>query len=79
MKQHDDHVWVTMNGRSWAICEIPRRPDGGFDIIHCWRGYWPFLQYTTIDVTEITSWEPYCEAAAQLLEGAEYATTASED
>ena len=77
-QRHDDHIWICMHGEAWAICEIPRKPDGSFDMICCWRGYWPFIQYMTIDATGITSWEPYCDAAVKALEGAEqwnHATT----
>lgn len=44
--QHDDHIWLCVNGGMWAICAI----DG--PIVHLWRGYAPNLEFSAVDLSE---------------------------
>ena len=44
-EQHDDHIWLTVDGEAWAIRYIDR------PFIGLWRGYWPNLGYNVIGMT----------------------------
>lgn len=60
--QCDDHIWVTWVGGGWAIRAITRPPL----TFHLWRGYWPDLEFTAVEIRN-PDWPAYCERAAQLL------------
>lgn len=61
MQQQDDHCWIVASGESWAI----RRIEG--KVLLLWRGYWPDLDYSALDVSKV-DWESYCAKAAALLQ-----------
>jgi len=58
--QHDDHIWLTVGGRAWAIYA----KDG--DLITLWRGYYPWLEWSFLDISNV-NWESYHEKALALL------------
>jgi hypothetical protein len=61
--QHDDHIWMMMTGKPWAIRSISR---GGETItLHLWRGHAPDLEYSAIELYD--DWEVYCERAVAML------------
>jgi hypothetical protein len=59
----DDHCWLTINGEAWAIRRW--RPP----TLYLWRGYHPHLQYTVVDVDNMTEedWDNYCDKAVKLI------------
>lgn len=67
-EQHDDHVWITVFGESWAIECIMRGP-GNTLILDLWRGYEPDLERLSIEVANFDA-EAYCAAAVEMLEAA---------
>jgi hypothetical protein len=60
--QHDDHIWLTVNGEAWAIYQM-KWPN-----IWLWRGYYPNLQFTMVNMTEFDA-KKYCDMAVKLLYG----------
>jgi hypothetical protein len=58
--QHDDHIWLTVGGKAWAIHGV----DG--DLIHLWRGFYPYIQYAMLDISNV-NWESYHQKAIDLL------------
>ena len=63
--QHDDHIWLTILGESWAIQQIDRHGDTMH--LHLWRGYEPNLEFNSF-VLSHWDWDAYCDAAVALLE-----------
>ena len=63
-EQHNDHVWVTVNGEAWAIMAIQHYGD--IIIFHLWRGYEPNLEFCCFEVIN-PDWDAYCSAAVQML------------
>ncbi|HEY7417412.1 MAG TPA: hypothetical protein VH593_19670 [Ktedonobacteraceae bacterium] len=63
-EQHDDHIWLTVNGRAWAIRAIIRTRH--HYIFQLWRGYSPNLEHIAIECINV-DWEAYCEAAIEML------------
>jgi hypothetical protein len=61
-EQHDDHCWLMVGGSMWAI-EFMRWP-----IIFLWRGYWPNIENSILDVSEVR-WDEYISKAVSLLAG----------
>ena len=61
-EQHDDHIWLTVNGEAWAICAM------AWPIIFLWRGYEPDIEWTVLDMTRFNS-EAYADRATKLLYG----------
>jgi hypothetical protein len=59
-EQHDDHIWLTINGEAWAINEIIGT------LIVLWRGYAPNIDWAFVETTGM-NWAAYCEAAAARL------------
>ena len=59
-EQHDDHIWLTVNGTAWAIHSI-RWP-----IIYLWRGYWPSFEFNAVDMSEFDS-KGYIERALPII------------
>ena len=59
--QHDDHIWLTVDGEAWAIYRI-RWP-----IIFLWRGYAPNLEYFAVEMSEFDN-DAYVAKAAAMLE-----------
>lgn len=65
-EQHDDHIWLTVQGEAWAIRSIERiLPDEPrFEL---WRGYYPNIEFRR--VWWPTKWWPvYMRAAASCLD-----------
>jgi hypothetical protein len=60
--QHDDHIWLTVNGEAWAIAAINR------PFIMLWRGYLPDLEFNLISMQDFDA-EDYCDKAVALLYG----------
>jgi hypothetical protein len=60
-EQHDDHIWLTVDGGAWAIHSL----DG--DLAMLWRGYEPALEFTILDMTDV-DWDSYTRSAVKLLE-----------
>lgn len=44
-EQHDDHIWLTVGGSSWAIHFMK------WPYIVLWRGYWPNWEFNFVDMT----------------------------
>lgn len=61
MEPCDDHVWITVHGKNWAIRAISR------PVFYLWRGYAPDLEFAVLDTSKI-DWKAYCDAAVKLLE-----------
>jgi hypothetical protein len=59
-EQHDDHMWLKVGGKNWAIRFI-RWP-----IIYLWRGYSPWIEYGAVDITDFDD-DLYCDRAVALL------------
>lgn len=59
-RQQDDHIWITVNGEAWAIRAIRG------NVLWLWRGYWPNLQYSAIEISNFDV-EEYCDRAAKML------------
>jgi hypothetical protein len=51
--QHDDHIWLCVNGEMWAI-RFMRWP-----IIYFWRGYSPNLEFCAVEMSEFRPDEYY--------------------
>jgi hypothetical protein len=65
LKQHDDHVWMSINGVGWAIHGIARRHD--LMLVSLWRGYEPNIETCTIKLT--LDWQQeYSDMAHRMLE-----------
>lgn len=60
--QHDDHIWLTVNGEAWAIKWMD------WPYIWLWRGYYPDLEYSFVDLSNFDA-EAYTKAALKLLYG----------
>jgi len=58
-EQHDDHIWLTAGGSAWAIEWICG------DIIGLWRGHWPNLEFSLLNVSKV-NWESYCKKCAEM-------------
>jgi hypothetical protein len=63
--QHDDHIWLTVDGEAWAIMAINRFPPDVV-VFYLWRGYQPNLDYRVVECTNY-DWAGYCEAAVRKL------------
>jgi hypothetical protein len=61
--QHDDHIWLTAGGEAWAIYHI-RLP-----LLYLWRGYYPNIEYSILDISQV-DWESYTQKAVKQLQGA---------
>jgi hypothetical protein len=59
-RQHDDHIWLTVGGRAWAIYAM-----NGTDIC-LWRGYHPYIEYSYLDISKV-DWESYHRKALKIL------------
>jgi hypothetical protein len=61
--QHDDHCWLTVRkGEAWKIRMI--FGDGKF--IFLWRGIYPFVEDTVIDMSKF-DYDGYCKVANEWL------------
>lgn len=58
--QHDDHCWLNVNGEGWAIRQM-RWP-----VIWLWRGYWPNIEYSIVQMENVNV-ELYCAKAVARL------------
>jgi hypothetical protein len=58
--QHDDHIWLTVGGRAWAIYA----KDG--DLITLWRGYHPYIEWSYLDISKV-DWDSYHQKALAIL------------
>lgn len=61
IEQHDDHCWLTADGKAWKIVGII------WPLIFMARGYYPNIETTIIDMSQFRSKE-YCDKATQMLE-----------
>ena len=59
-EQHNDHIWITVDGQNWAIHS---RVGNEFRL---WRGYQPNLEYRVVRLVD-PDWERYCQAAVDML------------
>lgn len=62
--QHDDHIWLTVNGEAWAILAIERQQT--CIVFRLWRGYEPRLEFLDVELRD-PDWDGYCSAAVELL------------
>jgi len=60
--QHDDHIWLTLQGENWAIAAIC------WPFIALWRGYDPDIEYHMVMMVDFDA-EAYADAALKLLYG----------
>jgi hypothetical protein len=44
-EQHDDHIWLTVDGEAWAIKRV------SWPLIQLWRGYEPELEYAVVNMS----------------------------
>lgn len=58
--QHDDHIWLTVEGEAWAIESM------NWPVIMLWRGYEPDLEFRCIELDGFPV-EAYCDAAVATL------------
>lgn len=58
--QHDDHIWLTIDGEGWAIYRI----DG--PLFTLWRGFAPELEFLRVDLSHM-DWTAYSNAAKSWL------------
>jgi hypothetical protein len=66
-EQHNDHTWVTLDGEGWAIKAIMEIK--GHRIFCLWRGYYPLIQETLVDVTTLHTAE-YVRRCVELIHAA---------
>ena len=59
--QHDDHIWLTVNGDAWAIYSLHG------DVAVLWRGYEPDLEFSRLDMSRV-DWDSYTRKAVALLD-----------
>lgn len=59
--QHDDHIWLTVGGESWAICFMH------WPYMVLWRGFAPNLEFSFLDMSEFNP-EAYHEAWLRVME-----------
>lgn len=65
MEQHDDHIWMVVNGEGWAIHKIVHHHD--LTIFHFWRGYEPDIEYCSFSAQG--NWQQdYCDMACWMME-----------
>jgi hypothetical protein len=64
MEQHDDHIWLVVGGKAWAIYAIEH--DDVIWSFHLWRGYYPDLEERTLIMIN-PDWDNYCECAIEML------------
>jgi hypothetical protein len=62
--QHDDHIWLTVGGEPWAIRAIERC---GPLVFRLWRGYFPELEYRSVEMIN-PDWDSYCKMAIKMLD-----------
>jgi hypothetical protein len=60
---HNDHCWLVVGGRAWAI----RRIRQGGTIFDLWRGSGRLIEFALLDASDV-DWHAYCRVAACLLE-----------
>lgn len=60
-EQHDDHVWLTVNGEAWAIQAME------WPIVFLWRGYEPNLEFSAVDLSGFNA-ESYVNKAVAVLD-----------
>jgi hypothetical protein len=60
--QHDDHIWLTVRGESWAIQSIYK------SWIWLWRGYYPNIEVALLDVSGV-DWVQYVNRAVFMIYG----------
>lgn len=60
-QQHDDHIWLNVGGRSWAIHSMNEHG------VTLWRGYYPYIEYSYLDISNV-DWESYHRKYDALLE-----------
>jgi hypothetical protein len=61
-EQHDDHIWLTVNGEGWAIHKMD------WPYLWLWRGYEPNIEHTFVEMSNFNA-EAYCNKAVALLYG----------
>ena len=59
-EQHDDHIWLTVDGENWAIYFME------WPYIWLWRGYEPKLEFSVVEMSDFNA-ESYCDKAVALL------------
>ena len=59
-RQHDDHIWLTVNGEGWAIRALE------WPIIFLWRGYEPNLEYCAVEMSRFNA-KSYADKAVAML------------
>jgi hypothetical protein len=60
-EQHDDHIWLTVNGEAWAIYAMD------WPTIFLWRGYAPNLEFNAVELSGFNA-EAYAKRALVLLD-----------
>ena len=60
-EQHDDHMWMNVGGKTYSIHHIE------WPIIYFWRGYYPNLELTSVDMTDFNI-ERYIEEWDKIME-----------
>jgi hypothetical protein len=60
--QHDDHIWLNVDGTSWGIRAIY------WPIVYLWRGYDLDLEFCSVDISNV-DWDVYNERAVKMLKG----------
>lgn len=66
LEQHDDHIWLTIGGKAWAIRSIEHHRAASVLVLHLWRGYVPCLEYISVEFVSV-NWDEYCEKAVKML------------
>ena len=61
-EQHDDHIWLTVDGEAWAIKRV------SWPLIQLWRGYEPELEYAVVNMSGFNA-DAYVAKATRLLQG----------
>lgn len=64
-EQHDDHVWMMINGAEWAIEEM-RRPSPTHTRMRFWRVTEDGIESQWIDLYDVR-WDSYVALATTLL------------
>ena len=61
-EQHDDHIWLTVNGEGWAIHKLD------WPYVWLWHGYEPHIEHLFMDLSGFNA-DAYANAALKLLYG----------